>query len=84
MKQGPISIEKVELLSKAFHSRMSANRAARLAGVSEATARAYRDAEDGLPADCGCGRPLRHRGPCAFRRKTVLQYSCGNGVCGTE
>lgn len=58
-------------LSKLYRVKVSANRAAKLAGVSEATARAYRDAEPDLPSTCGCGRILKHRGPCRFRLETT-------------
>lgn len=56
-------------LSKLFKQGVSANRAARLCGVSEATARAYRDVEPELPRQCGCGRPLKHYGVCWARKK---------------
>jgi len=57
-------------LSKLFQSGVSANRAAKLCGVSETTARVYRDAEPSLPT-CGCGRALKHRGPCRFRLEKI-------------
>lgn len=64
--------EKVMRLISGMEAGLSLRRLAEFAGVCKATAASYlslaEEAEIEVPGVCGCGRHLKHRGRCEFRR----------------
>ncbi len=68
----------ISLLIDGIERGLSRSELAEFAGVSERTAvsyrRIYEENELGeVPQSCGCGRPVKHRGRCQFRRSAATR-----------
>ena len=73
-----VNDDQIQRLLEGIEQGLSRSALAKHAGVCERTAVSYRRMYEEnigpLPAQCGCGRPLKHMGRCKYRRTRVTPY----------